>query len=217
MVTNFLRDTVISTKEYVEKLVESEDVKRVGGFSLALGQIGEPMAIVSNRVSTADGITWIAGERGQTVALSNTAYGDRSWPKVVKGEDTLTKALKESYEKMEEDDVLVERLLELLSVDDLPRCSGGGGLETSMMQLQKTIFVPLLGGEEVKEKASAEDVEAAKEKFGLSGPYGTQKQTVILVDGNARVKFFERTLFDENGRPIAKGEGDRKFEFEVEE
>jgi uncharacterized protein with NRDE domain len=216
MVTSFLRDTVISTKEYVEKLVESEDVKHVGGFSLALGQIGEPIAIVSNRVSTADKITWIAGERGQTVALSNTAYGDRSWPKVVKGEETLTNALKESYEKMEEEDVLVERLLELLSVDDLPRCSGGG-LETHMMQLQKTIFVPLLRGEEVKEKASAENVEAAKEKLGISGPYGTQKQTVILVDGNARVKFFERTLFDENGRPIAKGEGDREFEFEVEE
>jgi uncharacterized protein with NRDE domain len=231
MITNFLRDSEANTKEFVEKLVESEDVKNVGGFSLACGQIGEPMAIVSNRVSTADGITWIAGERGQTVALSNTAYGDRSWPKVVKGEKILTEALRESYEKGEEEEALVERLLGILSVDDLPRAADDGGMETYVNELRKTIFVPIIGGEGTKGKAT-EDLKAAKdgdkvtvvetngytkESLGLSGPYGTQKQTVILVDGNARVKFFERTLFDDKARPLPKGEGDRTFEFEVEE
>jgi len=233
MITNFLRDTNTSTKDFVEKLVESEDVKHVGGFSLACGQIGEPMAIVSNRVSTADGITWIAGQRGQTIALSNTAYGDRSWPKVVKGEESLTKALKESYEKAEEEGALVERLLELLSSDDLPRLPGcsDGGLETYVNEMRKTIFVPVVGGEGTNGK-TAEEVRAAededkvevaetsgnaKQTLGLSGPYGTQKQTIVLVDGNARVKFFERTLFDDKAQPIAKGDGDQKFEFDVEE
>jgi uncharacterized protein with NRDE domain len=46
--------------------------------------------------------------------------------------------------------------------------------------------------------------------------YGTQKQSVVLVDKEGKVTFFERTLYDQLGKAIAKGEGDRTFEFEIE-
>jgi uncharacterized protein with NRDE domain len=228
-ITSFLRDTSnMSTADFVHHLVESGDAKDIGGFSLACGKIGEPLAIVSNRVSSKEGISWVAGERGQTIALSNTAYGDRSWPKIVKGEDSLGRALVESYEKGEDEDVLIGRLLELLSSDDLPGCSSGG-CEVHFSEFTKTIFVPIVGTKwsQVENMEGVCDGEKIvmginsngkpQEELGMSGPFATQKQTVILVGGNGRVKFFERTLFDSKARPIPKGKGDRIFEFEIED
>lgn len=46
--------------------------------------------------------------------------------------------------------------------------------------------------------------------------YGTQKQTIILVDKNGRVKYVERTLYDSNVKPVEEEEGDVVCEFEIE-
>ncbi|KAI9867049.1 MAG: hypothetical protein M1813_000447 [Trichoglossum hirsutum] len=51
---------------------------------------------------------------------------------------------------------------------------------------------------------------------GLTGKYGTQKQTVMLVDWDGNVTFLERTLWDEHAREVEPGWGDRRFEFKVE-
>lgn len=49
-----------------------------------------------------------------------------------------------------------------------------------------------------------------------TGMYGTQRQTVMLVDWEGNVTLVERALWDEHGNEIARGEGDVKFEFQIE-
>jgi len=51
---------------------------------------------------------------------------------------------------------------------------------------------------------------------GTSGPYGTQRQTMILLDWEGNVKFIERSLFDSNGDPITRGQGDLSCGFKIE-
>ncbi|RFU36229.1 hypothetical protein B7463_g4, partial [Scytalidium lignicola] len=50
----------------------------------------------------------------------------------------------------------------------------------------------------------------------MSGVYGTQRQTVILVDWNGRVTYTERALFDSKAVPIERNKGDMHFEFDIE-
>jgi uncharacterized protein with NRDE domain len=213
-------------KRYAEELVAGGDAQQAGGFSLVCGTVNGPLAIVSNRVSSADGITWIAKEKGETVGLSNTAFGDRSWPKIVNGEELMKDAIIENYKLGETDDQLIQRLLGVLSTDTLPRLSEDEGLETYLDLLRHSIFVPVIGSDE-ESKRDADEVCGSNvhEKTDLvaNGPddhhsymkglYGTQKQTVVLVHKSGRVKFFERTLYDDNAEAIPIGQGDRVFEF----
>lgn len=46
--------------------------------------------------------------------------------------------------------------------------------------------------------------------------YGTQKQTVVLVDKDGRVKYVERTLYDEHARPVREEERDVAEEWTIE-
>lgn len=214
------------TQGYVEDLVSGGDAQLAGGFSLACGPIKGPLAVVSNRVSSADGITWIAKEKGETVALSNTAFGDRSWPKIFNGEKLMKEALSTSQKLGESEDQLVERLIDLLSTDTLPRTDEGGSLETYIDLLRHSIFIPVIGdkeeskhevdevcGSKVHEKTDIVPNGPNNHNSYMSGLYGTQKQTVVLVHESGRVKYFERTLYDDNAEAIPIGQGDRVFEF----
>ncbi|TLD28350.1 hypothetical protein PspLS_03916 [Pyricularia sp. CBS 133598] len=49
-----------------------------------------------------------------------------------------------------------------------------------------------------------------------TGMYGTQRQTVILVDWEGNVRYTERALWDELGNPLTPGEGDITFRFQIE-
>lgn len=49
-----------------------------------------------------------------------------------------------------------------------------------------------------------------------TGMYGTQRQTVILVDWDGNVRYTERALWDELGNPLASGDGDVTFRFQIE-
>jgi len=226
-------DRECSTRQFIEDMIADGTAQSVGGFSLVCGKVTElPLAIMSNRVSHVDRITWVAGERGETVGLSNTAFGDRPWPKIIQGEALMKQAIEAHVQAGEGEDELIQRLLGVLSTDTLPRLADGAGLETYINHLRKSIFVPVIGGQDEVDRA-ADEVAAGQvpdkvgvltngdgsldQKAYMRGLYGTQKQTVVLVDHSGRVKYFERTLYDNAAKPIPIGKGDRCFEFMIEQ
>lgn len=217
------------TASFAKNLVEGEGVAGVGGFSLVCGKVGQPLAVISNRTPSAEGVAWIARERRETVGLSNATFGDRSWPKVLDGERLMEAAIKESVTQKDSKDDFVERLMELLSIDTLPKLEQGRWLESLRDGMRKSIFIPAFGGDG-NDHVGADEVAAGKrdgqvkvrnaaetevQEEGLSGVYGTQKQTVVLFGHDGHVTFVERTLFD-GVKPVEHGEGDRWFEFQLE-
>ncbi|OQE27368.1 hypothetical protein PENSTE_c004G09870 [Penicillium steckii] len=218
-----------TTHDFVQAMVASPETKQVGGFSLICGHINEPLAIVSNRSSDMDHITWVASERNQTRGLSNTSVDDRSWPKILDGERLMQEAIQSHVEAKEDEDALLERLLAVLSTDTLPRLDGEKeSLDTYIKLLRESIFVPVIGKDEdpdqsTEQTAAARIEDKAKptttgpyDQNYTSGPYGTQKQTILLARPDGRVRYFERTLYDDKVNAVPIGQGDRSFEFHVE-
>lgn len=206
-----------STEEFVRRLITDDGVKGVGGFSLVCGRVGEPLAVVSNRTPSTEGVAWIGKEPGQTAGLSNAAFGDRSWRKVLDGERLMNVAISESVNQKLTENQLIQKLLEVLSTDTLPRPEGnekGEGLITYLKHLRNSIFIPPIGGE-IAEKGKADEIAAAKENHPvtvddhMSGVYGTHTQTVILVRHDGQCTFFERSIF------APKGSQERTFRFSM--
>ncbi|KAL8728342.1 MAG: hypothetical protein Q9166_005485 [cf. Caloplaca sp. 2 TL-2023] len=233
MVNTFLmqdKEVAEDTASFARDLVEGDGVTGIGGFSLVCGKIGQPLAVISNRTPSVDGLTWIVRERGETVGLSNAAFGDRSWPKVLEGEKMLRSAIEKSAAKKDTKEGLVEELMQLLSTDTLPRRKQAQGWESYVRELRNSIFIPTVGGEGTDDMSAdeiaagktdeqvqvAEQADQTRHKEGLSGLYGTQKQTVVLVDHQGHVTFVERTLYDAAAQPIDGVDRDRWFEFEIE-
>lgn len=229
-------DSKATAKDYVEDLIAGGDAQLAGGFSLACGNVKGPLAVVSNRVSAKDGISWIAKEKGETVGLSNTTFGDRSWAKIINGERMMNEAISTSCSLEESEDDLVKRLLRLLSLDTLPRLHEGGDLESYINLLRESIFIPIIGekpgknhpcdgnndDDQLCESDPNDKIEVVRDGSVnghpyMDGLYGTQKQTIVLVHESGRVRFFERTLYNDNAEEIPIGEGDRSFDFAVKE
>ena len=220
-----------TTHDFVQAMVASSEAKQVGGFSLVCGRINEPLAIVSNRSSDMDHITWVATQKNQTRGLSNTTVDDRTWPKILDGEKLMKSALQLHVEAREDEDALIERLLQVLSTDKLPRLpKEEANIDTYIQHLRQSIFIPVIGkrdaSDQVAEEIAAAQVEdeiqkpqadGVPEMNYSSGPYGTQRQTVLLAQHDGRVRYFERTLYDNNARAVPIGQGDRSFEFRVEQ
>lgn len=233
-----------TTEEFARRLVEEVGVGDVGGFSLVFGRLGPferdgeearveaerkapGLAIVSNRSANANDLVWIAQRPGEVYGLSNSHYGDSTWPKVRNGESGLLEAITSHAQRKASKQALVEQLLELLSLDTMPRRKQGEKWETYLIQLRNSILIPRIGGEEVKGrkadviaaagesavKQGGEEVE--KVRVAGDGAYATQKQTVILVDRQGRITFVERTLFDEKGKALDNSR--EVFEFDIEE
>ena len=210
-------DSALSTEDFVQHLLGDVGFQGVGGFSLVCGRIGKPLAVISNRTASAEGVAWVANKTGETVGLSNAAFGDRSWPKVVDGEKLLdaliTRSINEKYTK----ERLTEELLNLLSTDTLPKYKAEDDFETFIEELRKSIFIPAIGGH-ATQNSNADEIASAKSRSSvsvstpMSGAYGTQKQSVILVDHDGKVTFTERSLFDGKMESHVK---DRVFQFNI--
>lgn len=220
-----------ATRDFVQDIITGMAAKNVGGFSLVCGYVNEPLAIVSNRSATLDQVAWVATERGQTLGLSNTSFEDRSWPKILDGEKLMKEAIDAHVQAGEDEDALINRLLQVLSRDTLPRFPEGSTTETYIPHLRKSIFIPIIGAESQVERAPDDEVAAAcvedevevdnlaskdaPDPSYMQGAYGTQKQTILLVSDNRRMRYFERTLYDNDVNAIPVGQGDRSFEFTV--
>ncbi|KAF2007130.1 DUF833-domain-containing protein [Amniculicola lignicola CBS 123094] len=216
-------------EQFAKRLVDEEGVKGVGGFSVVVGLIQDVvkeeaakkgLAIISNRTPDAEAAIVIFREPKETHALSNAAYGDRSWPKVVNGEKWTKEAIKKSVEANESQEQLIQRLLGVLSTDTMPRQKENEEWDMYLNQLRHSVFVPSIGRDALEEnKMPAHEIgDVVKHKAvdALAGCYGTQKQIIILVDKEGKVKYTERTLYDRDAVPIKKGEGDRTFDFQIE-
>lgn len=206
------------TEAFLENLLEGEGLKGIGGFSLVCGKVGEPLAVISNRTPNVEGVTWLVGQRDETVGLSNAAFGDKSWPKVADGEKYMEDTITLSVTRRDSKADFVKRLLSLLSIDTLPKRQEGQSLDMFIKELRKSILIPRLGGEGMDDM-NAEDIataESHQRAQGLSGVYGTQKQTVVLVDHQGHTTFVERSLYDSHAQPIPDAERDKWFEFDIQ-
>ncbi|KAK1822226.1 hypothetical protein LTR12_003365 [Friedmanniomyces endolithicus] len=221
-----------SYERFVRRLVGEVDVKKVGGFTLLFGRLRKPdgegrvpgLGVLSNRTSSAEGVTRICERLGETQGLSNSHFGDREWPKVVQGEKLLSDAISGSISRGEDQEGMIESLFGALSVDTLPRPKPGEDFQAFTKQLRNSILIPPVGGEAVESKpadkiATADGTETPDHggvKVG-DGVYGTQKQTVVLADLEGKVTFIERTLYNGEGQVGADDSRDRRYEFTIEE
>ena len=84
------------------------------------------------------------------------------------------------------------------------------------------LVIPVIGGgNELSEKladevAATHTNEVAEIADATSGVYGTQKESIILVDRKGELTFIERTIYDGKGDPVERGKGDRAFQFQIE-
>jgi uncharacterized protein with NRDE domain len=216
-----------TSDEFAKRMIEEDGVKGVGGFSLCYGFVQDVvkreggLRIVSNRTPDVKGVIQLLdGQDPETHALSNAAYGDRTWPKVVNGEAWTKKVIKESIAANESRHQLVQRLLGILTTDTMPRQKENEEWDMYLNQLRHSIFVPSIGRDHLDEhKMPAHEIgDLVKQKAvdATSGCYGTQKNIVVLVNKEGKAYYLERTLYDGDARPIEKGKGDREFEFQIE-
>lgn len=215
-----------TSEAFAKRMIEEDGVKGVGGFSLCYGLVQDVvkqkggLAIVSNRTPDVKGVIRLLGQQNETHALSNAAYGDRTWPKVVNGEDWTKSAIRESVAAGETREQLVQRLLALLSTDTMPRQKENEEWDMYLNQLRHSIFVPSIGRDHLDEhKMPAHEIgDVVKHKAvdATSGCYGTQKNIVVLVDKEGKAYYLERTLYDGDAKAIDLGKGDRAFEFQIE-
>ncbi|KAK3715819.1 hypothetical protein LTR37_006802 [Vermiconidia calcicola] len=221
-----------SPQRFAERLINDFGVNDVGGFSLLFGELRAPkdqsfsgLSILSNRSASAEDLTTIASSPLETHGLSNSHFGDTSWPKVVHGEQLLKQAVAADVTRGgKNQDYFIKSLFDILSIDMLPKRMEGEDWNSYVQQMRNSILIPPVGGPSVDvapadQLASGQTTDATTNGSGVQvgqTGYGTQKQTVILVDQKGRVKFVERTLYDQHGSPMKEKDGERMYEFDIE-
>jgi uncharacterized protein with NRDE domain len=244
-----------TSKDVAKDLVD-QGLSGVGGFSLVFGKLRKPhwqpseqtnststeadhwkgLCLVSNRSTNLDDVEWLCTQPGETHALSNALYTDKSWPKVLDGEKLVVEAIKESQQsaksKEDEQHELIDKFWQILSRNTLPERTPGENWEEYITKLRWSIFIPTLGKDHEESQESngskVPDVPLSIGESGrevpvsaiwdpaISGRYGTQKQTIILVDWQGHVRYHERTLVDQNGASVPLGKGDLQYDFEID-
>lgn len=228
-----------TSQDFTRRLIHEVGVQDVGGFSLLFGELKPASAkdgtfpglsILSNRSASAENLPRLATKTGETHGLSNSHFGDRSWPKVVRGEELLQRSIEADVENCERgehsQEDFIEKLFSILSIDNLRKRQDGEVWDTYVLQMRNSIFIPRTLGPGVESKTASQVATAVsgKETPGYSsndahvgkGGYGTQKQTVVLVDHEGRVVYVERTLYDQDENPQSRMKAAKKFEFEID-
>ncbi len=228
-------------QEFAKRLIDEVGVRDVGGFSLLFGELRAPgsnsgtfpgLSILSNRSASVEDLVSIATKPGEVHGLSNSHFGDTSWPKVVLGERLLQECISADVDSPEIEEKFIDSLFGFLSVDKLPKRRQDEDWDTYVYHMRESILIPPTS----MNSASADEVAAAQpgrnhqigntgydtpdhsrvEVRPEAGGYGTQKQTVILVDKSGKVKYTERTLYNAQGIPIPNTDQNRVFEFAIE-
>ncbi|KAI2609921.1 DUF833-domain-containing protein [Hypoxylon fragiforme] len=232
-----------SLDDFVNTMLEGRAAKGVGGFSLVCGDLKQktengikPLAIISNRWDHIGEVPWIGGERGQTYGLSNAVYTeDAKWEKIINGKKLLKDTIQEAVEKDLDEEGLINRLFAVLDDDTLP-LEPKMTFQQHMDALRRSIFIRSFAedqgwkdmadaADEGRAKAAFEEIEdyseheAQRDPHGyfMKGAYGTQRQTIVLLDWEGNITFKERALWDSHGNPVERGKGDETFKFKIEE
>ena len=222
MVNAFLTpkaNEVPKTEVFVKRLIKGEGARGSGGFSIVCGRIGEPLAVVSNRMQREGDVKWVGRGQAETVGLSNAAFGDRSWPKVVHGEEQMKALIRRAIRTGAQKDEIVENLLDLLSVDTLPKKKENEDWVSFVRQLRKSIFIPKVSSEQTEAQAIATADSNTKilDTEESNGAYGTQKQSIALIHRDGTITFVEKTLYDAQERRIRDDtQSVRRFEIRTE-
>lgn len=195
-----------------------------------------PFAIISNRAGSIEDVPWIGSRRDEIHGLSNTFFDDPvEWPKIKKGKEQLRILIDKAIATEWSQEKLLTHLFDLLDDDTLPPKQEEESFEQYTYQLRKSIFIPPFGHSRAQ-LPSAEKIATAKPDVDnvsdesksrtenvqkrtpapMTGVYGTQRQTVMLVNRSGKVVFIERALWDNEGKPIEKGLADEKIEFSIE-
>ncbi|KAI1651171.1 DUF833-domain-containing protein [Daldinia loculata] len=229
--------------DFVHTMLEGRAAKGVGGFSLVCGDLKQrtekgikPLAIISNRWDHVGEVPWIGGERGHIYGLSNAVYVEPAqWEKIKIGKKLMEEAIQEAVDKDMNEEELTNRLFKVLDHDTLP-LEPKMSFQEHMDALRRSVFIRSFAEDQGwKDMADAADEGRAKAAFDaiedksepeehrdahgyfMKGAYGTQRQTIILLDWEGNITYKERALWDSHGNPIERGKGDETFKFKIEE
>jgi uncharacterized protein with NRDE domain len=186
------------------------------------GSAATGLAVVSNRTETAHSLQRVAGCIGETHGLSNSHFGDVTWPKVVHGEIQLAQTIKMDVINGGNEDNFIRGLFGVLCIDMLPERKESEDWDEYVRHMRGSILIPPAKGEQARHMAgyippSTSTDAPTPDRGSVAGTaYGTSKQTVILVNKMGRVIYVERSLYDQHGVPIPENERDRRFEFDIE-
>ncbi|KAI0026236.1 NRDE protein-domain-containing protein [Xylariomycetidae sp. FL0641] len=197
----------------------------------------KPLAIMSNRCDHPEEVPWICGHRGETHGLSNTIYEEPpTWPKIKIGKKLLEETIEEAVSQAVGEDELCERLFSVLDHDTLPEEATKTKKE-AMDALRQSVFIRAFGEEqewrdmadaaaEGKAKAAFDEIEGESETEEslrtepavnfMKGAYGTQRQTLVLVDFEGNVTYKERALWDAHGNQVERGKGDKTIKYTID-
>lgn len=226
----------VSDEDFVQRLLEY-GIRDVGGFTMLFGQLRAPtsyqnghangtskdhaqlpgLALVSNRTESTKELKRIATTIGETHAISNSHFGDLTWPKVVHGEQFMRQAIAASVTRGDGEETFIEHLLDILCQDALPTRKKDESWDDYVFHMRNSIMIPPAKGSNSEGASSAEGTNTPTPDAATLGKeaYGTTKQTVILVSKQGRVTFVERTLF-EDGKVVAEEDRNRKIVYEIE-
>jgi uncharacterized protein with NRDE domain len=225
-------------------MVDDPATKAAGGFSLICGDLKaktedgiQPLAIITNRCDELHEVPRIGGDRGMTYGLSNTVYVEPArWPKIKRGKQLLEETIQDAVEKDLEEEALMEQLFEILEDDTMP-LRPDMSMQEHMDALRESIYVPAFSdaqgwndmvdaAEQGRAKAAFDAIENESDPETplptdppinfMKGAYGTQRQTLVLIDWDGNVTYKERALWDAHGNRLDKGKGDVAIKYKIE-